>query len=165
MNEYSIGLASGIIFGVLFLAIWAIFRKAKGLDPMEKFDERQITDRYKAYKSGFFALLKMFGVSLFEEPVGECIAIFIAVGVFAIRAVMSDAYFAPGKSMRNIIVLYGVICFAQLVNTVRSFTDHQLIHNGRLTIHCISPLCLILFLVIMVAVLIRARQLKFEEEE
>ena len=45
MNEYSIGLASGIIFGVLFLAIWAIFRKAKGLDPMEKFDERQITDR------------------------------------------------------------------------------------------------------------------------
>ena len=107
----------------------------------------------------------MFGVSLFEEPVGECIAVFIAVGVFACRAVMSDAYFAPGKSMRNFILLYGVICFAQLLNTVRSFTDHELIRDGRLTIHCISPLCLILFLVIMIAVLIRARQLKYEEEE
>ena len=166
MNEYSIGLACGIIFGVLFLVIWFAFRKAKGIDPMEKFDERQIADRYKAYKSGFFALLifvaadallKMFGVSLFEEPVGECIAVFIAVGVFACRAVMSDAYFAPGKSMRNFILLYGVICFAQLLNTVRSFTDHELIRDGRLTIHCISPLCLILFLVIMIAVLIRAR--------
>ena len=161
MNEYSIGLACGIIFGVLFLVIWFAFRKAKGIDPMEKFDERQIADRYKAYKSGFFALLifvaadallKMFGVSLFEEPVGECIAVFIAVGVFACRAVMSDAYFAPGKSMRNFILLYGVICFAQLLNTVRSFTDHELIRDGRLTIHCISPLCLILFLVIMIAV-------------
>ena len=149
MNEYSIGLACGIIFGVLFLVIWFAFRKAKGIDPMEKFDERQIADRYKAYKSGFFALLifvaadallKMFGVSLFEEPVGECIAVFIAVGVFACRAVMSDAYFAPGKSMRNFILLYGVICFAQLLNTVRSFTDHELIRDGRLTIHCISPL-------------------------
>ena len=174
MNEYSIGLACGIIFGVLFLVIWFAFRKAKGIDTMEKFDERQIADRYKAYKSGFFALLifvaadallKMFGVSLFEEPVGECIAVFIAVGVFACRAVMSDAYFAPGKSMRNFILLYGVICFAQLLNTVRSFTDHELIRDGRLTIHCISPLCLILFLVIMIAVLIRARQLKYEEEE
>ena len=57
MNEYSIGLACGIIFGVLFLVIWFAFRKAKGIDPMEKFDERQIADRYKAYKSGFFALL------------------------------------------------------------------------------------------------------------
>ena len=134
MNEYSIGLACGIIFGVLFLVIWFAFRKAKGIDPMEKFDERQIADRYKAYKSGFFALLifvaadallKMFGVSLFEEPVGECIAVFIAVGVFACRAVMSDAYFAPGKSMRNFILLYGVICFAQLLNTVKRRSDHE----------------------------------------
>ena len=34
MNEYSIGLACGIIFGVLFLVIWFAFRKAKGIDPM-----------------------------------------------------------------------------------------------------------------------------------
>ncbi len=174
MSEYSVGLASGIIFALLFLAIWIIFRKSKGLSAMEQFDERQVTDRYKAYKSGFFALvicitadamLKMFGISLYEEPVGDFIAVFIAVGIFAARAVMSDAYFAPGADMRKFIVLYGVICFAQLVNTLRSVTNDAIVQNGKLTIHCVSPLCLVLFMVILIAVLVRARQLKYEEEE
>ena len=174
MNEYSVGLASGIIFGVLFLGVWIIFRKLRGQAAMEQFDEKQVTDRYKAYKIGFFALiiciaadamLKLFGMSFYEEPVGDFIAVFIAIGVFACRAVMSDAYFAPGASMKKFILLYGVICFAQLINTLRSFSDHEMILDGKLTIHCVSPLCLILFSVIMVTVLIRARQLKYDEEE
>lgn len=174
MNTYSTGLVSGIIFGVLFFAIMCIVRKLRGKNYMEQFDERQLLVRFRAYQISFFVLLaaiaadtclKVYGIAFYEDPLGEFAAVIAAIGVFTVINIRNDAFLALNRNKKSLLLLYGVICLAQLLSTIRFIEDNMLIENGKLTTRCISPLVLILFLMVFVLMLLPKKDQGEPEEE
>ncbi len=174
MNGYSMGIASGIIFAFLFFVILFIVQKSRGKDAIEKYDERQLQARFKAYQTGFFVLvfgvcadacIKMLGAAFYEDPLGEFAALLIAVGFFAVQAIRHDAFIALNRSSKNTLILYGIIVFAQLINAANSITSGELVRDGKLSIHCVSLLCSGLFIMVFVMVLIKYRRGQAEGED
>ncbi len=174
MSAYSSGLALGIIFAVLFVAIVMIVRKMRGDNCTEQFDERQLLARNKAYQFGFFAFLvavcidaclKLTGIAPYFDPVGEFAAVFVAVTVFAIQAIRQDAFMALNRRWRSQLILYIVICIMQFLSAASYLKEGTLVQDGKLTLKCVGPLCGIVFLVIVVVMVIHHHNEAVQMEE
>lgn len=171
MNTYNQGIVFGIIFAVLFLVIIILLRKAQGKEGFDKFDERQIVARGKAFQFGFFALmivicidacLKMVDMAFYEDPLGEFAAIFIALIVFAAQSIRYDAFKGYNKNGRSLIIIYVVVTISQLFNTISEINSGSLVADGKLTLSCISPICLVTFASVLLMVLIKQRSDRLE---
>ena len=163
MNTYGQGLFFGIAFAVLLVVVWSVIRKLNGKEYMDKYDERQLLARSRAYQAGFFtfmagimldACMKLFGISVFEDPTGEFAALFAALIVFEVIAIRHDAFLGLNRKWKSQVILYAVITGLQLLNTVRAVQDGDLVHNGRLTLQCVSPMCMVTFGVVLAAMLL-----------
>lgn len=169
MNAYGQGLFFGIAFAVLAVAVMCVIRKVNGKEYLDKYDERQLLARSRAYQAGFFtfmicigldAFMKIFDVSIFEDPMGEFTALFAALIVFAVTAIRHDAFLGLNRKWKSQVILYTIITLLQLFNTVTAFRDGELIRDGKLTLKCISPLCMLTFGIVLIAMIMR----RFGEE-
>lgn len=174
MKGFSSGLATGIIFAVLFFLIMIIARMLRGKQAFEVYDERQLQSRFKAYQVSFFVLLcgigidacmKLYGLTFYEDPLGEFTAIMAAVGVFAVMNIRNGSFLALNRKRKPFLLLYGVICLCQFLGTIGYWRDGELVADGKLTVRCVSPILLVLFLVIFVMMLIPQNEQEELEEE
>ncbi len=174
MREYGWGLAAGIGVALLAFLIMIFVRKARGLPCADKFDERQMAARYKAFKSGFYTLmlcvvadacLYMVGVKWCEQPLGEFAAVFAAVTVFAVQSVRNDAFFGVERRSRSLILLYAAIFVIQTLNTVLSIRRGRLVSDGKLTLEALSLFCAATFLIVLIAIALKNREQESGEED
>lgn len=167
---YYLGLAAGIVFGVIIVVIVVNIRKKKGISC--SYDERQIAARGKAYKYGFFTFLIYFALyGIFQmltegkyvtSLVGITIGICVAVFVFASNAVWNDAYFSIQESPRYYMGLFLAVGLLNLVNGVRGIIGHGGEGMIQENIMCLSAG--VMFLLLMAVAIVKRQKDKREGE-
>ena len=174
MSSYHLGILAGVCVAVIFVLIVIAIRKFSGKECADHYDERQLAVRYKAYKAGFFTLMicvaadafiRMGGIIWCEAPLGDFIAIFIAVAVFAVISIMNDAFVATRGKTKPFILLYAAITVLQLFTAWRYFREGTLIVDGKLTMDSLSLFCGIMFLTVLIAILVKSREDQGEDDE
>lgn len=178
-----VGIIAGLA-SVALLA--AIAKKLGGKISMRRsrkckeYDERQLVVRSKAYKFAFFTLMiytvlvqfinDIFEVSLLSSFGGAWIGVCISITVFVVYCVVNDAYISLNENKRGILILFGGIALLNLVISLSGvlskeidFLDEvQIMKDGVLTTHSVISIetanlsCAIMFIIICVAIVIKA---------
>lgn len=139
------------LFGVAVVVaiaavIWALLvslRKKRGGD-VPQFDERQLAARARAYSSAFFTLLGYLAVVALLDSVAEVrwcdlytacfLGMMLALDVFAVAAIRSDAYFGIHERPVASIALFAFVALLNLgVAIARFAVGEPLLENGLLT--------------------------------
>lgn len=174
MNHFNLGIISGIIFGVLILAIARWFRKRRGERILQEYDERQLQARSSAYATAFMVvlilicidgLIKLAGITWYEEPFGEFAAIMIGLIVFAYKAVMNDAFLGNNEEAggKNFKLLYLLVGFSQA--TIGLTSLDEMVADGIITMHALCLVTGLTFLSVAAMMIYHERCQKAEEEE
>lgn len=109
-----------------------------------QFDERQLAARARAYSSAFFTLLGYLAVVAVLDSVAEVhwcdlytacfLGMMLALDVFAVAAIRSDAYFGIHERPVASIVLFAFVAVLNLgVAIARFAAGEPLLENGLLT--------------------------------
>ncbi len=108
----------------------------------EKFDERQLIARGKAFEAGFYTLIlllfayivgrEIIDLSIMDSGIAISLCAIIAVGVFGIVGIIKDGFVGYNVSNRGKKVLFGVLGAANLALGALAFHDGQLLENGRM---------------------------------
>ena len=61
-----------------------------------------------------------------------------------------------------IVIVFIIVCLSQLVNAISQITSGTMIRDGRLTLSCLSILCVITFAAIIIMMLIHQRMTQEE---
>ena len=137
------GVAAGLAVAVFLWALFVSLRKKQSSDAPQ-FDERQLAARAKAYSSAFFTLLGYLAVVALLDSVAEVrwcdlytacfLGMMLALDVFAVAAIRSDAYFGIHERPIASIVLFGFVAVLNLgVAVARFAAGEPLLENGLLT--------------------------------
>lgn len=130
--EYGIGIACGILFTFIFVALFyrlvykKEYRGKKGpFHEKEVYDERQLLARGSAYKAGFFSLLGYILCLTICNEINQdksllttnalLLGIILSVGIFAIVCIMKDAYMSLYENSKIVLILFFII---GLINVV-----------------------------------------------
>ncbi len=138
-----LGVAVGVTIAAVIWAVLVSLRKKRSGDAPQ-FDERQLAARAKAYSSAFFTLLGYLAVvALLDSVAGvrwcdlytACfLGMMLALDVFAVAAIRSDAYFGIHERPVASIALFAFVAVLNLgVAIARFATGEQLLENGLLT--------------------------------
>lgn len=138
-----LGAAIGVIVAVVIWAVAVSLRKKRSGDAPQ-FDERQLAARAKAYSSAFFTLLGYLAVVGLFDSVAEVrwcdlytacfLGIMLALNVFVITAIRSDAYFGMHERPVTLIVTFAFVAALNLGVAIARFADGEpLLENGLLT--------------------------------
>ncbi|MCR5824135.1 MAG: hypothetical protein K6G60_06880 [Lachnospiraceae bacterium] len=116
----AVSLIAGVAVGILLVVIVATLA-IKSNAPVKKYDERQIAMQGKAYKYAFITMVIYFGLfavvstlsslpTLFTLPFSADILVMLGVltgaMVFAVTAIIHDAYFRLDENQGFIIILF-----------------------------------------------------------
>lgn len=157
---------------IFFCLLTIVGRKAKNAE--NHYDERQLVERGRAYKLAFFTLLIYnviygcvdgFGTKWCEPSVGMLVGVFLGVTVFACAAICSDAFGGIHNNTRSIILLWVLIIVVQLICFVLDCVDGVVIENGVLTIHFISLVNAVCFIIILAVYFVHHRKEKLLGEK
>ncbi len=138
-----LGVAVGVTIAVVIWVVAVSLRKKRSGDAPQ-FDERQLAVRAKAYSSAFFTLLGYLAVvALLDSVAGvrwcdlytACFfGMMLALDVFVVAAIRSDAYFGIHERPVASIVLFAFVAVLNLgVAIARFATGEPLLENGLLT--------------------------------
>ena len=189
-TEYKIGNVIGLIAGIalgLLLACLLKFliRKMGGRFELiwqirkDSYDERQLIERGKAYRAGFYTLLIYVVAAcwlsdLFDVPVlmsfgGMWLGVSLALLVFALRCIRTDAYMSLYENPKGLIIMFLVIGLLNLVlGGAVVLRMGTLLENGVLSVYCVNLETGILFLTVLgmfVARLLKGGDSSEEEDE
>ena len=171
----ALGMACGMAFGVGFILIAARKMKRRGVR-CGAYDERQKAAQGSAYKAAFWTLLiYLFAIALFDLATGVrwcslfvagLIGLCLAMGVFSVMCVWSDAYLSIKESPRYMTCLLtalgGINLFIGLWN---AFGGEGVVTDGALNHHISSFLVGLLLLSVALALALRGAKLRREEED
>ena len=117
------GVATGVAVAVFLWALFVSLRNKRSGDAPQ-FDERQLAARAKAYSSAFFTLLGYLAVVAVLDSVAEVhwcdlytacfLGMMLALDVFAVTAIRSDAYFGIHERPVASIVLFAFVAVLNL---------------------------------------------------
>lgn len=137
-----LGAAVGVAIAAVIWAVVVSLRKKRSGDA-PKFDERQLAARAKAYSSAFFTLLGYLAVValLDSAEVRWCdlytacfLGVLLALNVFVIAAIRSDAYFGMHERPVTLIVAFAFVAALNLGVAIARIADGEpLLENGLLT--------------------------------
>ena len=137
-----LGAAVGVAIAVVIWVVVVSLRKERSGDAPQ-FDERQLAARARAYSSAFFTLLGYLAVVVLDSvaEVHGCdlytacfLGMMLALDVFAVAAIRSDAYFGIHERPVASIVLFAFVAVLNLgVAIARFATGEPLLENGLLT--------------------------------
>lgn len=162
--EETAGIFAGLAMVVVIAVAVYLARKEEPKD--EKFDERQLLLRTEGYKKGFFATLATGALAVFLLEVeiipAACatlamyIALMAGIVIFAVFCIVKDAFFSIGEKGTYYIGLCAVIVLVDGATAVFQIATGTILENGVPTFEsCNSLILTLLFLVILVALLIR----------
>lgn len=137
------GVAAGVAVAVFLWALHISLRNKRSGDAPQ-FDERQLAARARAYSSAFFTLLGYLAVVAVLDSVAEVhwcdlytacfLGMMLALDVFAVAAIRSDAYFGIHERPIASIVLFAFVAVLNLgVAIARFAAGEPLLENGLLT--------------------------------
>lgn len=162
-----------LAFLFIFAAMWVVFIKLGR--QADKYDERQEINRGKAFKAGFAAvciwellyfMAEISGISVPAE--GGLIAIcgvMAGICVFAVRSILTDAYFPINRSSNAVIAFWLAISLMDITVGIWNIIDGKLITDGRLNCHAASLAAGILLLILSLTCVIRKLTLRHAEAE
>ena len=165
---------------VLVYLVWCailIYAAAKSRPKAEKkpkFDERQSAAQGMAYKWAFWAILiyyllyamvSSFGVIWCDHFLGAFLGIIVGTTVFAVICIFRDAYFRPGQSRKSGIIMLNIIVVSQGMIGVMHLCDGTVIEDGILSGDAVQLFILLLGLILDIAILVKHRMEKQEEQE
>ena len=138
-----LGAAVGVAIAVVIWVVVVSLRKERSGDAPQ-FDERQLAARARAYSSAFFTLLGYLAVVALLDSVAEVrwcdlytacfLGMMLALDVFAVAAIRSDAYFGIHERPVASIVLFAFVAVLNLgVAIARFAAGEPLLENGLLT--------------------------------
>ena len=177
MNGMSIAWYVGFGVGVLAVAIISLvirkMQKRRGVTPGE-YDERQQVQRGAAAQRAYITLLLLLclngivsgalGVHWAKPGVDSFLCMFISVAVFVVECIRRDAYFTVKQTPSSGILIFTIVTLCQLPATVMHALDGDFIADGQLTLAVINPACMVLFAIVLIAILIKRRSDKEDEE-
>lgn len=178
--SYVLGLAAGI---VLVFIVFRFLSKKENYTPVfgkcgvkldERYDERQLQARGRAYKVAYFTLMicifaeacadMFFELKLFTSFAGLGLAIFVSIGVFAVICIINDAYMGLYEKVRGNLLAFFTVALLNLLCVVLAVVKKdKLIEDGKFTYVIVNIGIVILYIVIMAALIIKLRLDKKEE--
>lgn len=172
---YVLGVIVGILFVMLFCGIFAIVTKRRGKCANVQFDERQMVAHGKAYRYAFFTVLFYLlawglfelatGARLWDTYTGCFLGVFLSVTVFAVVAILNDAYFAVNERPATYLGIFTLVMVLNLGIGIWNLItgDDPIVENGMLNYHSVNLLVGGMFLVILIVAAIRVWQGKRED--
>lgn len=167
-TQYKFGFLLG---AVLVLAIaFVIFFIIRKQNPGQKYDERQIIGRGKAFQAGFFTLLAADGIITIAEYLSELpgtpfhwhlAAILVAVCVYALTAIHFDAYLSMTETPRRFYIMGACFVVAMSLSAVMNLTDAD---RSDYAIGYLNLGIAFIWLVIVAALFIHNRRKAAEDE-
>ena len=171
-TSYGAGLAFGIVTAlIVFALVWKFSRKSlKGT-----FDERQELVRGRGYKYACFTMLGLLVLDLLIEsldafetlPVTRSLAIFImilaGVMVYALYCIKNDSYFGVGTDTRTYRAVMWIVIVCNAISGISGLRSGAM-EDGKLAFSpCASLLFCVAFVIIMVSLSVKQRNLAKEE--
>jgi len=163
------GFLTGIFLTAVVVAVSSYVRRRKRAKSGEiwddSFDERQQAARGKAFEAAFFTLLFYLLVNaavikiagIWAQPgVDGVMGIFISIGVFGIICIRSDAFMTLREKPKTYLLLFGLVVLIQTMASVDSL--HTFTTDGLLNWNLLSPVCGVLFLILMASLLLKMRR-------
>ena len=144
---------SGLADLCILLVIYQFMKKKKGW----RFDERQTEAQGLAYKFGFFTflicafvfiVLSKLGVTWCEDAMRPAVAVFFSAAVFAVTAIVKDAFDPLQESPRTTILLSYLVVVIDLIIGWQYLVNGNIIADGVLTVNSSYLLCAVLFFII-----------------
>ena len=177
MNGKSMAWYIGFAVGVLAVAIIGMVvrtvQKRRGVQRGD-YDERQQVQRGAAAQRAYITLLLLLclngivsgalGVHWAKPGVDSFLCMFISVAVFVVECIRRDAYFTVKQTPSSGILIFTIVTLCQLPATVMHALDGDFIADGQLTLAVINPACMVLFAIVLIAILIKRRSDKEDEE-
>lgn len=169
MNYYALGTFCGILLAAAIFAVIVLVTKGSGSHSSVfsfDFDERQQTARARAFKWAFITLavyLVLDGIAEMalgrpwsDRLTGSTIGIILALTVFAVLCVKHDAYFALSEKPKSVLILVGAAAVMNVVAAVGNLlSGNPYIEDGMLSIRVVNPVCAVMLLVVLAAVVIK----------
>ena len=176
-NFYLMGIAVGVIVGVIIVALIFTYNKKKtGSVVGGDFDERQQLMRGKAFQVGFFTMLifsflywvlvtLVLQRPLMEDGLSALICGLVGVGVFGIDCVIHDAFFTVQNKPKNYIILFIATTISQIPAAINNLQAGRVVQNGVLTFSVVPIVCAALFLGMLAAIIIKMHAMRKEDAE
>ena len=173
-TSYAAGLAFGIVTAlIIFALIWKFSKRSlKG-----SFDERQELVRGRGYKYACFTFLGLLTLDLLLEsfdafetlPVSRTLALFViilvGVMVYALYCIKNDSYFGVGTDARTYRAVMWVVIVCNAISGITGLKD-GIMEDGKLAFGpCASLLFCVAFVIIMITLGVKQRNLAKEEAE
>lgn len=169
-NMWLIGLAAGLLVGVIFLKLLNKNKKIK-----TDYDERQELIRGKGYKYAMFTtwvLLFAYITSELSEinlhmdrSLVLFSIIFISAAVQISYSLWNDAYFGGNNDVYKYNIFFVILIVLNAGATVGFLRGGMLIEDGCLTFRAINGECAVLLLIVLIQYYIRNKIVKREEQE
>ena len=150
------------------LAVTCTIKKAKG-----EYDERQELIRGKGYRISFFLYSFEFALLMFMDNMDDslpmtygafyAIAFMLPICVFVIYCISKDAFVGITTNIIQYILLVAFIALVDIAVTIVMIIQGKLIVGGKLTSACITPVCGVLFLIVLVMLLVRNSNVQAEK--
>ena len=171
-TSYGAGLAFGIVTAlIIFALVWKFSKRfMKGT-----FDERQELVRGRGYKYACFTMLGLLVLDLLIEsldafetlPVTRSLAIFImilaGVMVYALYCIKNDSYFGVGTDTRTYRAVMWIVIVCNAISGFSGLREGA-IEDGKLAFGpCASLLFCLAFVIIMISISVKQRNLAKEE--
>lgn len=173
--SYALGVIAGILLVFLVYGILTVVAKRRGKCANAQFDERQVVARGRAYRYAFFTVLFYLlawglfelaaDVRLWDTYTGCFLGVFLSVTVFAVMAILNDAYFAVNEKPAIYLGIFALVTVLNLgIGAWNLATGGApIVEHGMLTYHSVNLLVGGMFLVILIVAAIRVWQGKRED--
>lgn len=161
---YILGVIAGLLL-VIGVAVAIFFATGQHKRHPGKFDERQALARLKAFRAAFWTLVAYlclngiyvsiaghWGDTIVEPFAGIC----IAVTLFAVLCIFYDAYFALNERRSYYLLLFGIVAGGNGVLAALNIGNGAMIEEGVLTFHIMNFIVFVMFLVLFVALAVKA---------
>ncbi len=145
---YLIAVLTGLVDGLLLVVIVVILSQNQNA-PAIKYDERQIACQGKAYKYAFFSMIIYYAIITMVAMASDLftsmripfaldflvlVGVLIGIVVFAIIAIMKDAYFSLNENRTFIIIIFGVTSLINIAIGIVHIVSGDHIEDGVINI-------------------------------
>lgn len=167
-TQYKVGFLLGAVLAIAIGLVIIFLTRKKS--PGQKYDERQIIGRGKAFQAGFFTLLAADGIITVAEYLSELPgtpyfwhlgALFVGITVFALTAIHFDAYLSMTESPKRFYIMGACFFVAMMLSAVGNLCLSEELNYD---VAFMNIAVAIMWLIIIVALLIHNRRKAAEDE-
>lgn len=170
---YLLGFLCGVAAVAVIAFVVGFVMRKKGKKAC-RYDERQEAIQGRAYKAafvtlavyelvcGFFDLCT--GLVWCDRIVGAFIGVAIALAVFGVSGILSDAYFRNGENQGLFAALFAFVSVVNIGFGIWKIIDGEFVVDGVLTHHCLNMVVGLMFVPMLIAMLVKRVRDKRETE-